>query len=58
MDLTEMIDRLQAIARDDRVAASARVRALEVLLRINKQATPEDLEWEKLVQQFGPADAE
>jgi hypothetical protein len=33
---------------------SARVRAIEVLLRISKQQQPEDAEWERIVRQFGP----
>jgi hypothetical protein len=44
MDLTEMTDHLEAIARSENVPPSARVRAIEVLLRISKQTTHEDLE--------------
>jgi hypothetical protein len=36
------------------VPPSARVRAIEVLLRISKQQQPEDAEWERIVRQFGP----
>jgi hypothetical protein len=58
MDLTEMTEHLEAIARSEKVPPSARVRAIEVLLRISKTATPEDLEWEKIVAEFGDRVAE
>jgi hypothetical protein len=56
MDLSEMTAHLEKIARDENTPASARVRALEVLLRISKTATPEDLEWEKIVAEIGSQD--
>jgi len=58
MDLSEMTDHLEAIARSEGVPPSARVRAIEMLLRISKQQHPEDAEWERIVRQFGPRDAE
>jgi hypothetical protein len=58
MDLAEMTDHLEAIARSENVPPSARVRALEVLLRISKNATPEDLEWQRIVAEFGDRHAE
>jgi hypothetical protein len=58
MDLSEMTDHLETIARSDDVPPSARVRAIEVLLRIAKQATPEDAEWERIVAEFGSPGAE
>jgi hypothetical protein len=53
MDLSEMTEHLQKIARSDQVPPSARVRAIEVLLRINRQQTPEDAEWERIIREFG-----
>jgi hypothetical protein len=53
MDLVEMTEHLEAIARSDNVPPSARVRAIEVLLRISKQTTHEDLEWERITAEFG-----
>jgi hypothetical protein len=58
MDLAEMTDHLEALARDDGVPPSARVRVIEVLLRISKQQQPEDAEWERIVRQFGADRAE
>jgi hypothetical protein len=58
MDLVEMISHLEGIARSGDVPASARVRALEVLLRISKTASDDDLEWQRLLAEFGSADAE
>jgi hypothetical protein len=58
MDFAEMIDHLETIARDETTPPSARVRALEVLLRVAKTASQEDLEWEKLVAELESADAE
>jgi len=55
-DFTEMVEHLEAIARSETTPPSARVRALEVLLRISKQATPEDLEWGRIVAEFGGRD--
>jgi hypothetical protein len=52
MDLTEMTDHLEAIARSEKVPPSARVRAIEVLLRIAKQQSPDDAEWERIVREF------
>jgi hypothetical protein len=40
------------------VPPSARVRAIEVLLRISKQQTPEDAEWDRIVREFGSRDVE
>jgi hypothetical protein len=40
------------------VPPSARVRAIEVLLRISEQQGPEDAEWERIVREFGPRDDE
>lgn len=51
-----MVEHLEAIARSETTPPSARVRALEVLLRISKQATPEDLEWGRIVAEFGGRD--
>jgi hypothetical protein len=56
MDIGEMTDRLERIVRDDAVAASTRVRAIEVLHRIGRVSTPEDLEWERLVAALGGSD--
>lgn len=56
MDLTEMTDHLEAIARSESVPPSARVRAIEVLLRINKQQSPEDAEWERIVRELDAAE--
>jgi hypothetical protein len=53
MDLSEMTDRLEGIARDEKVPPSARVRAMEVLFRIARHQPPEDAEWERIVAQFG-----
>jgi len=47
-----MVDRLEQIARSEEVPPSARVRAIEVLLRIGNQASPEDLEWSRIVAEF------
>jgi len=52
-----MVEHSEAIARSETTPPSARVRALEVLLRISKQAAPEDLEWEKIVAEFGDRSA-
>jgi hypothetical protein len=53
-----MTDHLENLARDEGVPPSARVRAIEVLLRIGRQQQPEDAEWERIVRQFAPRDAE
>jgi hypothetical protein len=53
-----MTDHLEALARDEGVPPSARVRAIEVLLRISEQQGPEDAEWERIVREFGPRDVE
>jgi len=58
MDLAEMTDHLEAIARSEKVPPSARVRAIEVLLRISKTATRDDLEWDRIVREFGGRDVE
>jgi hypothetical protein len=52
-----MTDHLEAIARSEKVPPSARVRAIEVLLRICKQQTPESEEWDRIVAEFGSRDA-
>jgi hypothetical protein len=53
MDLSEMQQHLEAIARSDKVPPSARVRAIEVLMRISKQLPREEAEWERIVREFG-----
>jgi hypothetical protein len=53
MDAAEIQGHLEEIARSDDVSASTRVRALEVLLRLAKTASPEDVEWGRIVQRFG-----
>jgi hypothetical protein len=58
MDLDEMTRHLEGIARDETVAPSARVRAIEVLARIAKGQTDDDREWAEVVKQFGGTDAE
>ena len=58
VDLTEMTEHLEAIARSESVPPSARVRAIEVLLRITKQRAPEDAEWDRIVAEFGGRSAE
>jgi hypothetical protein len=58
MNINEMTEHLETIARSENVPPSARVRAIEVLLRIAKQATPEDIEWERIVAEFGSPGAE
>jgi hypothetical protein len=52
-----MTEHLEAIARSETVPPSARVRAIEVLLRITKQRSPDDAEWDRIVREFGdPSD--
>jgi hypothetical protein len=53
VDAAEIQQHLEQIARSDDTSASTRVRALEVLLRLAKTATPDDIEWAKIVQRFG-----
>ena len=53
MDAAEIQEHLERIARADDVSPSTRVRALEVLLRLAKTASPEDIEWGKIVSRFG-----
>jgi hypothetical protein len=53
VDAAEIQQHLQEIARSDDVSASTRVRALEVLLRLAKTASDDDIEWGKIVQRFG-----
>ena len=48
-----MVALLEEFARDEDVAASTRVRAVEVLLRIDKTEPPEDREWQDIVSRFG-----
>jgi hypothetical protein len=52
-DFAEMVEHLEAIARDETTPASARVRAIEVLVRISKTSSDEDREWEALVAEIG-----
>lgn len=58
MQVAEMRAHLEAIARDETVAASARVRALEVLLRVERSHPATDDEWNESVQRFGVPDVE
>jgi hypothetical protein len=58
MDLSEMTELLERIARNEDLPPSARVRSVEVLLRIARQQPAEDAEWERLVREFGGRDAE
>jgi hypothetical protein len=53
VDASEIQQHLEEIARSDDVSASTRVRALEVLLRLAKTASPQDIEWAKIVDRFG-----
>lgn len=53
MDAAEIQQHLEAIARSEDTSASTRVRALEVLLRLAKTASDDDVEWAKIVQRFG-----
>jgi hypothetical protein len=55
VDAAEIQEHLERIARADDVSPSTRVRALEVLLRLAKTASPDDIEWSKIVQRFGTA---
>ena len=57
MNLSEMVGHLEAIARDDQAPPSSRVRAIEVLARLARTQTPEDQEWQAIVEQFGEANA-
>ena len=50
-----MTQHLEAIARSETVPPSARVRAIEVLLRIARQRSPGDEEWDKIIAEFGPS---
>jgi hypothetical protein len=58
MDISEMVALLEGVARDQATPASARVRALEVLLRISKSHTPDDDEWTAIIAEFGAPDAQ
>jgi hypothetical protein len=58
MDLSEMTDHLERIARDEDVPPSARVRAIEVLLRLSKSHSAGDEEWAAIVREFGAIDAQ
>jgi hypothetical protein len=58
MDIDEMVEHLELIARDTDVPPSARVRAIEVLMRIERQHPPDDAEWQRIVSQFGTTDAD
>jgi hypothetical protein len=53
VDAAEIQEHLERIARADDVSPSTRVRALEVLLRLAETASPEDIEWGKILQRFG-----
>ena len=53
MDAAGIQQHLEAIARSEDTSASTRVRALEVLLRLAKTASDDDVEWAKIVQRFG-----
>jgi hypothetical protein len=53
MEAAEIQQHLEEIARADDVSASTRVRALEVLLRVAKTASDDEIEWSKIVQRFG-----
>ena len=53
VDTHELVEHLEQIARDPAVAPSARVRALETLLRINRSTSDEDLQWQQLVADLG-----
>jgi hypothetical protein len=53
MLVDEMVAILEGIARDEGAAASSRVRALEVLLRVDKDHSPDDREWERILESFG-----
>jgi hypothetical protein len=53
VDAAEIQEHLERIARADDVSPSTRVRALEVLLRLAKTASPDDIEWAKIVDRFG-----
>jgi hypothetical protein len=48
-----MIGLLEELARDEDVAASTRVRAVEVLLRIGRTVPAEDVEWQDIISRFG-----
>lgn len=58
MDAAEIQGHLEDIARDEKTSPSTRVRALEVLLRLAKTASPADIEWAEIQRQFGGSDAE
>ena len=53
MDVDEMVATLEQLVRDPHVSASARIRAVEVLLRIDRSRPEDDREWERIVSRFG-----
>jgi hypothetical protein len=53
VDVNEMVALLEGFARDEDVAASTRVRAVEVLIRLDRTEPQEDREWEAIVSRFG-----
>ena len=53
MDAGEIQQHLEAIARDEDTSPSTRVRALEVLLRLQRTVSPDDAEWQRLAAEFG-----
>jgi hypothetical protein len=55
MDVDEMVATLEQLVRDPDVSASARIRAVEVLLRIDRSRPEDDREWERIVREFGDA---
>jgi hypothetical protein len=58
MDVDEMVATLEQLVRDPDVSASARIRAVEVLLRIDRSRPEDEREWERIVQRFGDDHAE
>ena len=58
MDVAEMVRHLEAIVRDESIPASSRVRGIEVLMRLGRNASPDDVEWSRIVREFGSTDAE
>jgi hypothetical protein len=53
MDVDEMVATLEELVRDPDVSASARIRAVEVLLRIDRSRPEDEREWQRIVGQFG-----
>ena len=53
MDVDEMVATLEQLVRDPDVSASARIRAVEVLLRIDRSRPEDGREWERIVREFG-----